>query len=183
MIPIVLEWSSAIFSMIGAYLASNGTKKNQEPVYYSFIAFIISNLFIVVFFIMEDKTYLAIQFLLFMFSCFFGFVKLDKNKRRALALISIPLFIISMFIFYHYESIHISSNDFIRIESLIAPITLIGNFFLSAERLLFRRFAFYLFLVVDCVFIYIGLTNGYYGFTLQSVFYIGTSIRGLYNLK
>jgi hypothetical protein len=176
-----LEIFGAIFSILGAYLMSNGTKTDQRPVFYAFISFATSNLALIIFFLLEAKGPMVIQFLVFMSTALFGIYKLEDNKNLAIKILALYLSILSLSLFMLSKNINIQI-EFEVIDGIAAIIAVIGSFLLSAKTLIYRKASFICFFVADVLFVYIGINNGFFAFTAQSLFFLWTSYRGYMNL-
>jgi len=177
------EILGAIFSILGAILMSKSTKKDLQPLYYAFVSFSISNLFLLYFFSLNGFVPIAFQMLLFFYAAIAGILSLTKNRSRDLKIITIILLPYSLFFVFN---IFLSST--IEIDWTIEPLqfftsflAIVGSYLLKNKNHLVRGVAFGLFLVADILFVYIGLENSMYFFALQSMVFIITSTIGLKN--
>jgi hypothetical protein len=179
---IILEAIGAIFSIIGAYLMSLSTKDDTRPLYFGFISFFISNLALLTFFLLNGKVPVIIQMILFFITAIIGIYKLTKNKKRDISLMSGILSIyILVLIFSIFPNIKDIDFNILFIDFIAALIAIIGSFLLSSHNHIIRSYAFICFFVADIIFVYIGYSNAYYFFMIQSIFYIYTSSKGYYN--
>lgn len=179
---IILEATGAIFSIAGAYLMSLSSKENTRPLYFGFISFFISNLALLTFFVLNGKVPVIIQMILFYITAILGIYKLTKNKRRDVFIISIILIIYSLIlIFIILPKIENIDFNILIIDLIASLIAIIGSFLLSSPNHIIRSYAFICFFVADIIFVYIGYTNAFYFFMVQSVFFIYTSSKGYYN--
>ena len=179
---IILEAIGAIFSIMGAYLMSLSSKDNTRPLYFGFISFFISNLALLTFFTLNGKVPVIIQMILFFITAIIGIYKLTKNRKRDVILISLVLFIyILVLILTVIPNIKDIDFNILIIDFIAALIAIVGSFLLSSPNHIIRSYAFICFFVADLIFVYIGYTNAYYFFMIQSLFYLYTSSKGYHN--
>ncbi len=179
---IILEATGAIFSITGAYLMSLSSKENTRPLYFGFISFFISNLALLTFFILNGKVPVIIQMILFFITAILGIYKLTKNKKRDVSIISGVLFVYSLVLVFTILP-NIKNIDFniLPIDFTASLIAIVGSFLLSSHNHLIRSYAFICFFLADIIFVYIGYSNAYFFFMIQSVFFIYTSAKGYHN--
>lgn len=179
---IILEAIGAIFSIIGAYLMSRSTKANTCPIYWGFVSFFISNLALLTFFTLKGKVPVIVQMILFFVTAVLGIYKLTNERKRDVSLISIVLFIY-LFVLYLKVLPNMSNIDFtvLPIDLIASAIAIYGSFLLSSKNHKTRGIAFICFFVADVIFVYIGYTNAFYFFMIQSIFYLYTSAKGYTN--
>lgn len=179
---IILEALGAIFSIIGAYLMSLSTKENTRPIYWGFVSFFISNLALLTFFTLNGKVPVIIQMILFFVTAILGIYRLTLNRKRDVALMS---FVLIIYIFILASSIlpNMGNIDFtvLIIDLIASSIAILGSFILSSKNHIIRGYAFICFFVADVIFVYIGYTNAFYFFMIQSAFYLYTSTKGYMN--
>ena len=179
---IILEAVGAVFSIIGAYLMSLSSKDDTRPLYFGFISFFISNLALLTFFTLNGKVPVIIQMILFFITAIIGIYKLTKNRKRD---VSIIVIILSIYILILILSVlpniqNIDFNIFV-VDFIASLIAIVGSFLLSSHKHIIRSYAFICFFVADIVFVYIGYSNAYYFFMIQSIFYLYTSSKGYLN--
>ena len=179
---IVLEATGAIFSIAGAYLMSLSSRENIRPLYFGFISFFISNLALMTFFVLNGKVPVIVQMILFFITAILGIYKLTKDKKRDVIIICGILFIYSLVLIFSILP-KIGNIDFsiLPIDFLASLIAIVGSFLLSSHNHLIRSYAFICFFLADIIFVYIGYTNTYFFFMMQSMFFIYTSAKGYYN--
>ena len=68
-----------------------------------------------------------------------------------------------------------------KIFATLSANLLIGSFLLSSHNHIIRSYAFICFFMADVIFVYIGYTNAFYFFMVQSAFYLYTSLKGYSN--
>lgn len=179
---IILEAVGAIFSILGAYLMSNSTKDNTRPIYWGFVSFFVSNLALLTFFTLTGKVPVIIQMILFFVTAVLGIYRLTLNRKRDVSYI-VAILAIYLFIFFKTVIPNMSDIDFtiLPIDLIAASIAIYGSFILSSKNHITRGYAFICFFVADIIFVYIGYTNAFYFFMVQSAFYIYTSTKGYLN--
>ena len=179
----LLEYIGAIFAIFGAIFMSSSTKENTKPLYYSFISFFIANLFLVAFFGFEGKIPLFIQMILFTIAAIKGILTFTNRKAIDILMMIFVIFIyIVIFIFNqdYVNNMKISWNIEL-IDTIASFLAIYGAYILSSYNYKVRLFAYVLYLTADIIFIYIGYTNQYYLFLIQSAVFVGTSIRAIIN--
>jgi uncharacterized membrane protein YhhN len=179
---IILEAIGAIFSIMGAYLMSLSSKKDTKPLYLGFICFFISNLALLTFFTLTGKVPVIIQMVLFFVTAIIGIYKLTQNRKRDVQIMILVLFIyISILIFTVLPNMAQIDFKILLIDFIASLIAIIGSFLLSSHNHIIRSYAFICFFVADVIFVYIGYTNAFYFFMVQSAFYLYTSLKGYSN--
>ncbi len=179
---IILEAIGAIFSIIGAYLMSLSSKEDTKPLYFGFISFFISNLALLTFFLLNGKVPVIIQMILFFLTAIIGIYKLTSNKKRDVYIMSSVLLVyILILIITVFPNITNIDFKILIIDFIASFIAILGSFLLSSHKHIVRGYAFICFFVADIVFVYIGYSNAYYFFMIQSIFYLYTSSKGYYN--
>lgn len=179
---ILLEAFGAIFSILGAYLMATSTKINTKPLYYGFICFFISNTALLIFFTLNGKVPIILQMVLFFMTAIIGIYKHTFHKKRDTTLMSMVLLLLG-FVLYFSIVPHMREIDFtvLWVDSLASSLAIFGSFLLSSHTPKIRGYAFICFFIADVVFVYIGLTNAFYFFMVQSLFYLYTSVKGYKN--
>jgi len=179
---IILEVIGAIFSILGAYLMSNSTKHDTRPLYWAFVSFFISNLALLTFFTLTGKVPVIIQMILFFVTAILGVYRLTINRKRDVSIITA---ILTVYIFILFKTVvpNMGNIDFtiLPIDFIAASIAIFGSFILSSKNHIIRGYAFICFFIADIIFVYIGYTNAFYFFMIQSAFYIYTSTKGYLN--
>ena len=179
---IILEAMGAIFSILGAYLMSLSGKGNTKPLYLGFICFFISNLALLTFFTLTGKVPVIIQMVLFFVTAIIGIYKLTQNRKRDVQIMAFVLVIyISIFIFTVLPNMEQIDFKILLVDFVASIIAIIGSFLLSSHNHVIRSYAFICFFVADVIFVYIGYTNTFYFFMIQSAFYLYTSLKGYSN--
>ena len=179
---IILEAMGAIFSILGAYLMSLSGKGNTKPLYLGFICFFISNLALLTFFTLTGKVPVIIQMILFFVTAIIGIYKLTQNRKRDVQIMAFVLVIyISIFIFTVLPNMGQIDFEILLVDFVASIIAIIGSFLLSSHNHVIRSYAFICFFVADVIFVYIGYTNTFYFFMIQSAFYLYTSLKGYSN--
>jgi len=179
---IILEALGALFSILGAYLMSLSSKSNVRPLYFGFISFFISNLALLTFFTLNGKVPVIIQMVLFFVTAILGIYRLTLNKRRDVLLMGLILSVyISLFIIELIPNMKNIDFTILPIDFVAASIAIVGSFILSSKNHVIRSYAFICFFVADVIFVYIGYTNAFYFFMIQSAFYLYTSTKGYMN--
>lgn len=179
---IILEAMGAIFSILGAYLMSLSGKGNTKPLYLGFICFFISNLALLTFFTLTGKVPVIIQMILFFVTAIIGIYKLTQNRKRDVQIMAFVLVIyISIFIFTVLPNMGQIDFKILLVDFVASIIAIIGSFLLSSHNHVIRSYAFICFFIADVIFVYIGYTNTFYFFMIQSAFYLYTSLKGYSN--
>jgi uncharacterized membrane protein YhhN len=179
---IILEAFGAIFSILGAYLMSLSGKGNTKPLYLGFICFFVSNLALLTFFTLTGKIPVIIQMILFFVTAIIGIYKLTQNRKRDIQIISFVLAIyILIFIFTVLPNMAQIDFKILLVDFIASLIAITGSFLLSSHNHVIRSYAFICFFVADVIFVYIGYTNAFYFFMVQSAFYLFTSLKGYSN--
>lgn len=179
---IILEALGAIFSIMGAYLTSLSTKENTRPLYWGFVSFFISNLALLTFFTLNGKVPVIIQMVLFFVTAILGIYRLTMNRKRDVVLMTFSLTIyISILISQILPNMGDIDFTVLIIDLIAASIAIFGSFILSSHNHVVRGYAFICFFIADIIFVYIGYTNAFYFFMVQSAFYLYTSSKGYMN--
>ena len=179
---IILEAMGAIFSILGAYLMSLSGKGSTKPLYLGFICFFISNLALLTFFTLTGKVPVIIQMVLFFVTAIIGIYKLTQNRKRDVQIMAFVLVIyISIFIFTVLPNMGQIDFKILLVDFVASIIAIIGSFLLSSHNHVIRSYAFICFFIADVIFVYIGYTNTFYFFMIQSAFYLYTSLKGYSN--
>lgn len=175
-----LEFIGAIFSILGAILIGIATK---EMLYRAFCSFFVSNIALFTFFLIEGKVPMLIQMAMFFWSAVLGIYRLSSFQKRDKTIIIILLSVYVVILALLLLNIGISNITFeIKLIDVVASsMAIYGSFLLSSDIKLKRNIAYILFLLADILFVYIGYTNGFYFFMVQSAIFIFTSSAGLYN--
>jgi uncharacterized membrane protein YhhN len=179
---IILEAFGAIFSILGAYLMSLSGNGNTKPLYFGFVCFFVSNLALLTFFTLTGKIPVIIQMILFFVTAIIGIYKLTQNRKRDVQIISFVLVIyILIFIFIVVPNMAQTDFKILLVDFIASLIAIIGSFLLSSHNHVVRSYAFICFFVADVIFVYIGYSNAFYFFMVQSAFYLYTSLKGYSN--
>lgn len=179
---IILEALGAIFSIMGAFLMSRSSKNDTRPLYWAFVSFFVSNLALLTFFTLNGKIPVILQMILFFATAILGIYRLTLDRKRDVTLMSIILSIYILILVFTVLP-NMGNIDFtiLFIDLLAASIAIFGSFILSSKNHIVRGYAFVCFFVADVIFVYIGYTNAFYFFMVQSAFYLYTSTKGYLN--
>lgn len=179
---IILEALGAIFSIMGAFLMSRSSKNDTRPLYWAFVSFFVSNLALLTFFTLNGKIPVILQMILFFATAILGIYRLTLDRKRDVTLMSIILSIYILILVFTVLP-NMGNIDFtiLFIDLLAASIAIFGSFILSSKNHIVRGYAFICFFVADVIFVYIGYTNAFYFFMVQSAFYLYTSTKGYLN--
>jgi len=174
------ELIGMVFSMIGAYLSSSTSKKDEKMIL-AYASFLVSNVAMYFMGILEGMLPLLIQIVFFMFSAINGITVLTRNiiLSKTLYILMALIFVLSIYIIGLRDiefKFHISV-----IESFAAIIAIIGSFLLAYKD--YRRNAFLMFFVADILYAYIAYERGLNFFLIQSVFFWFTSLRGYFKYR
>ena len=179
---IILEAIGAIFSIFGAYLMSLSTKVDTKPLYLGFICFFISNLALLTFFTLTGKIPVIIQMILFFVTAIIGIYKLTQNRKRDIQIMAFILIVyITILIYTVLPNMQEIDFKVLLVDLIASFIAITGSFLLSSHNHIIRGYAFICFFVADVIFVYIGYTNAFYFFMVQSIFYLYTSLKGYKN--
>ena len=88
---------------------------------------------------------------------------------------------ISIFIFTVLPNMGQIDFKILLVDFVASIIAIIGSFLLSSHNHVIRSYAFICFFIADVIFVYIGYTNTFYFFMIQSAFYLYTSLKGYSN--
>lgn len=179
---IFLEAIGAIFSILGAYLMSTSTKEHTKPLYYGFMSFFISNAALLTFFTFKGKVPIIAQMLLFFVTAILGIYRHTPHKKRDMTVILVLTLLIAVSITFAVIP-QIQSIDFtvLPIDFAASSLAILGSYLLSSHNHIYRGYAFICFFIADVVFVYIGYSNAFYFFMVQSIFYLYTSYKGYTN--
>ena len=179
---IILEAFGAVFSIVGAYMMSLSSKNDTKPLYIGFISFFISNLALLTFFILNGKVPVIIQMILFFITAIIGIYKLTSNRSRDIKIMSLVLFVYSiLLVLFIFPNIGEVNFEILFIDFIASFIAILGSYLLSSHKHIIRSYAFICFFIADLIFVYIGYTNSFYFFMIQSIFYLYTSSKGYFN--
>lgn len=176
----ILEFLGMFFSIFAVlYIA----KATNEAIYKANVLFYISNIMMFSFFFLNGIVSIFIQMGLFFITAILGILRLSKNKQRDKKIILITSIIyITIFSFYlNYIGLKDLNFEIKPLDTIASIMAIIGAFLLSYDSFIKRNIAYILFLLADILYIYIGYSNGFYFFMIQSIFYIFTSSIGIKN--
>lgn len=176
----IIELLGAFFSIIAALLISKAT---NESIYRANILFFISNILLLTFFFINGLIPLIIQMTLFFSTAVLGILRLSKNKERdqKIIIFLLSIYFITFGLYIYTTGINNFSFHISIFDGIASTMAIIGAFLLPYDDFVKRNIAYVLFLLADILFIYVGYTNGFYFFMIQSIFYIFTSSFGLLN--
>ncbi len=179
---LILEIFGAVFSILGAYLMSLSSQNNTRPLYQAFISFFISNISLLTFFTLSGKVPILIQMVLFFITAILGIYKHTLDKKRDVNIMTLILciYILALY-FFVFPKIQNISFEVLPIDFIASFIAILGSFLLSSHNHIMRSYAFICFFLADVIFVYIGYTNSFYFFMIQSIFYLYTSTKGYIN--
>jgi len=179
---IILEALGAVFSILGAYLMSLSSKHDTKPLYFAFVSFFISNLALLTFFTLNGKIPVIAQMVLFFVTAILGIYRLTPNRKRDVLIMTAVLSVyISLLVVKLIPNMQNIDFTILPIDFIAASIAIFGSFILSSKKHITRSYAFICFFVADVIFVYIGYTNAFYFFMIQSAFYLYTSTKGYMN--
>ncbi len=176
---ISLEFLGAIFSILGAWYISNPSKESLTK---AFKFFLISNFSLLVFFTLNGKVPMMIQFIFFFLTAMLGLYRLAefKNKKVILSTIGTLAFVVLLATVVNMKEIDYQIG---LLDAIASGMAVIGSFFLSGGYRQ-RNIAYVMYIVADILFVYIGYENAFWFFLAQSSFFVFTSSKGLYlNVK
>lgn len=172
---LVLEIFGAVFAIAGAWFMSYDTK---DYLYKAFCAYFISNIALIIFFMQNGKIPMLIQFILFTYTAFIGMRKKSSNIESTDKLLHVMLFIALISFCFSMVHSHNISFEISIIDVVAATFAILGSYLLSSHSSDVRKIAFILFVIADSLYVYIGFTNEFYFFLLQSAFFLFTGVRG-----
>lgn len=177
-----LEAMGAIFSIVGAYLMATSSKGHTRPLYYGFMSFFISNAALLTFFTFKGKVPIIFQMLLFFVTAILGIYRHTLHRKRDMFVIGFLSTLIAFGIMLAVVP-HMQDIDFtvLPIDFAASSLAILGSYLLSSHNHIYRGYAFICFFIADVVFVYIGYSNAFYFFMVQSMFYLYTSIKGYRN--
>ncbi len=176
-----LEIFGAIFSILGAWQMSYAQK---EYLYKSFILFFLSNSALLLFFLVNGKIPLIIQFVFFLITSILGIIRMSNNREKSIKYLYIYLSIFTLVLIGIVFQIKETSFEIQTIDMIASFMAILGSLLLSSFDYIKRNLAFTMFILADLLFVYIAIINGFYFFLLQSLFFVITGTRGLYkNIK
>jgi hypothetical protein len=181
---LLLEILGSSFSILGAIIMSYSSDKNIKPLYFSNISYFLSNMFLLLFFSIHGNIPIVFQISIFMVLSILSITKYSNNDKRDKTIIYILLlfyFLIYIYILKIYNIENINYGVKI-IDSIAAILAASGSYILliSKDNYKLRSYAYILYFIADILFVYIGLENAFYAFTIQSTIYIFTSIIAYY---
>ncbi len=179
----ILELIGAFFSILGAWFMSYA---QREYLYKAFIFFLISNTSLLIFFTLNGKIPMIIQFIFFFGSAILGVLRMSSNKQETIKLLKIVGIISITPLLFALLNIKEVTFEIKALDTVASALAITGAFLLSSPTYIKRNIAYIMFIVADLLFVYIGMANSFYFFMIQSAFFIFTGIRGLYeniNLK
>lgn len=172
----ILELIGAIFSILGAWYMSYAKK---EYLYKAFVFFLISNTSLLIFFILNGKVPMIVQFIFFFGSAILGVIRMSDNKQKTIKLLKIVGLISIAPLLFALLNIKEVTFEVKALDTIASTLAITGAFLLSSPTYIKRNIAYIMFIIADIVFVYIGFTNSFYFFMLQSLFFIYTGSRGL----
>jgi uncharacterized membrane protein YhhN len=125
---------------------------------------------------------IILQMVLFFMTAIIGIYKHTSHKKRDTMLMSMVLLLLGCVLYFSIVP-RMREIDFtvLWVDSLASSLAIFGSFLLSSHTPKIRGYAFICFFIADVVFVYIGLTNAFYFFMVQSLFYLYTSVKGYKN--
>jgi len=176
----MIEFLGMIFSMLGAYFMSRSTIKYPKTMLFSGIAFLISNILMILLAISEGMIPLFIQMVLFFLSSMLIILGNVEDKERAKKIFGVvimtTIIIGSLINSKEFVFVTIQKN-----EILAAFMAITGSFLLKSKNEDIKIYSFILFFVADILYAWIGFSKELYFFMIQAIFFWYTSIRGIYN--
>jgi nicotinamide riboside transporter PnuC len=176
-----IEYIASALSIVGAIFMSFSKRDDLRPLYIAFILFYLSDLFFIYIFLDDSLFPLVFQMFIFLLTALKGIYIISSNKFRDLFFIILSLFVFIYFIFdINIKDINYDLN---YIEIFASSLAVFGSFLLGSYSINKRLFAFILFFIADFILIYVAYKHELYGFMVQSMFFLITSLYGIYNLK
>ena len=173
----ILEVVGAIFSILGAWYMSYA---KREYLYKAFLFFLISNSSLLIFFILNGKVPMIIQFIFFFGSAILGMIRMSEDKVKTIKIFKIMFLISIVPLVFALLNIKEITFEVKVLDTIASSLAILGAFLLSSSTYIKRNTAYVMFVVADVIFVYIGFTNSFYFFMLQSLFFIYTGSRGLF---
>jgi hypothetical protein len=120
--------------------------------------------------------------ILFFVTAIIGIYKLTQNRKRDIKIMAFVLVVyISILVITVLPNMAQIDFKILLVDFIASLIAIIGSFLLSSHNHVIRSYAFICFFVADVIFVYIGYTNAFYFFMIQSIFYLYTSYKGYSN--
>lgn len=173
---ILLEMFGAIFSILGAWYMSTATKKS---LYKAFTAFLISNGSLLLFFLINGKIPMVIQFIFFFATAILGLYRTTEDKEKTKRIVFLALFILCLGVIYPLFNLENINLTVLPLDTVASSLAILGAFLLSSSSYTQRNIAYALFVIADIIFVYIGYINGFWFFLTQSAWFIFTGSKGL----
>lgn len=168
-------------SLSGAWFMSRGFNVMRNAVM-SFTLFLLSNVFLLNMAIDKMLLPLMVQMVFFTYFAINGLKAFAPQYMKKVYWVLGVAFALTM--------VHLASSldkapvlTFSILEFVAAASAITGNVFLSKTNPSVRVNAFYLFLLADTLYVYIGLDNGLYFFAMQAVYFLFTSLRAIGNTR
>ena len=109
---------------------------------------------------------------------------MSNNREKSIKYLYIYLSIFTLLLIGIVFQIKETSFEIQTIDMIASFMAILGSLLLSSFDYIKRNLAFTMFILADLLFVYIAITNGFYFFLLQSLFFVITGTRGIYkNIK
>lgn len=168
-------------SILGAWFMSKGFSVKRNAVM-TFSFFLIANVFL--FNMAVDKMLIPLMVQMVFFT-YFALNGLKNNSPELMKTAYSALGLAAAVTLIHLLSVLGKEPVlvFSPLEFIAAFCAVLGNVFLANNNPNVRVNAFYLFLLADSVYVYIGLENSLYFFAVQAVYFLITSLRAITNTR
>ena len=180
----LIEFLGSALAILGAYFMSRNLVEHPNAMFYAFVAYFSSNIFLVHLAFIEGMLPLLIQQVLFITSAVIGLNSHSVNKQKVNKIVAsfIGLTILSLSAIYFLSgkefTFHITN-----IEILAAFFAISGSFILKTHNPHTRMYAFYGFIIADIFYIWIGFNSELYFFMIMAMVFIYTSFVGIINTQ
>jgi hypothetical protein len=175
-----IEATGMVLSILGALLMSRDHHKHPDTMYYAFISFAVSNLALIYLSLVKGLLPMSIQMVLFLVIAMIVISSHSSHRQRDI-IISILVSLVYFTILFFIIDIHSIDMTVKLVDVIAATIAIAGSFAMKTHNPQVKLYAFAAFFVADLLYTYIGLHNNMYFFTVQSVFFLYTSIAGARN--
>lgn len=173
---ITLEIIGAIFSILGAWHMSAATKEKLNK---AFLSFLLSNGALLLFFILNGKISMVVQFVLFYITAVLGLYRTTEDVKRTHLVIFISILTLIIAVGISFPMIKEVNMTVLPLDTFASALAIVGAYMLSSNSYIQRNIAYSMFVIADIIFVYIGYVNGFWFFLLQSAWFIFTGTKGL----
>lgn len=173
---ITLEFLGAIYSILGAWHMSGATKEKLNRAFFSFL---ISNSALLLFFILNGKMPMVVQFIFFYMTAILGLYRTTEDVKRTHLFVFISILTLIIAVGISFPMIKEVNMTILPLDTFASSLAVIGAYMLSSKSYMQRNIAYFMFVIADIIFVYIGYVNGFWFFLLQSAWFIFTGTKGL----